>query len=297
VKNIIKEMNIPISVFISRDYDNFRKPHLGMWEKFIELRKNKSFSIKDSYYCGDSDGITNIKSLSDLYFAYNIGIEFKTIDEVFLKKEKEIYKIPYPLPLMELFPKNEDNVLINKLKSFIEPHIIILIGAPASGKTTFSNYLVSLEYDILNLDSIKDTNKFLESYKEKIEKIAKDFSENKNVRNIVIDNTNPVYINKEDAKRNYNLPRKNFIDIAMKNKIKVYAIWFNFSKNLVNHLNGVRVSLRGKNIPDIVYSTYFKYLQSPSINENINEIITLTEPPYIPDIENIKDNFYKFYDI
>lgn len=73
--------------------DQYRKPSLGMWDYFCKnlLGEDiKTVDKKKSFYCGDAAGrpktATRKKDFSDTdrKFAINIGIGFKTPDELFL---------------------------------------------------------------------------------------------------------------------------------------------------------------------------------------------------------------------
>jgi len=71
---------------IAVDDDYYRKPMTGMWDFFCD-QVNLTTITKESFYCGDAAGRKYKKgkdfSMSDLYFAYNIGIKFYTPNELF----------------------------------------------------------------------------------------------------------------------------------------------------------------------------------------------------------------------
>ena len=87
-ENMIKDLDIDISIYISKKKDIFRKPMTGMWDKFIEL--NGKVNIDKSFYCGDAAGRKKDFAASDFMFAHNIGLNFYTPEEFFLNK-KELY--------------------------------------------------------------------------------------------------------------------------------------------------------------------------------------------------------------
>jgi bifunctional polynucleotide phosphatase/kinase len=76
--------------------DRYRKPSIGIWEHLRDqLFKGFSIDIKGSFYCGDAAGrpktATRPKDFSDsdIKFALNVGLAFKTPEELFLgQKEK-----------------------------------------------------------------------------------------------------------------------------------------------------------------------------------------------------------------
>ena len=68
-----------MQIFYSAHDDNYRKPMVGMFE----LMKNVLKPIEVVYYCGDAAGRSKDFSRSDLYFANNCLINFKTPEEIF----------------------------------------------------------------------------------------------------------------------------------------------------------------------------------------------------------------------
>ena len=87
ISRIINILGINISVFVSFDYDSYRKPLTGFFNKFIKYDKTKTV------YCGDACGRKNDFSDSDMKFALNLGIKFITSEELFLEKVVNL-KIP-----------------------------------------------------------------------------------------------------------------------------------------------------------------------------------------------------------
>jgi bifunctional polynucleotide phosphatase/kinase len=99
----VKNQHYYFSIYVSKNHDNYRKPHLGMWYQMKrDLRKefgldNLTIS-KKSFYCGDAAGrkipgpiqkkihprSKGDFSDSDVKFAENIGITFMTPDEFIL---------------------------------------------------------------------------------------------------------------------------------------------------------------------------------------------------------------------
>jgi len=71
--------------------DRFRKPAVGSWEHIRDqLFKGCAIDMKSSFYCGDAAGrpktATRPKDFSDsdIKFAHNVGLTFKTPEELFL---------------------------------------------------------------------------------------------------------------------------------------------------------------------------------------------------------------------
>lgn len=82
INNIVKEIGIPIEVYISPQKDKFRKPNPTMWNFMIHKhKKNNKLNLKECFYVGDAAGRSNDFSNSDLIFAKNIGIKFYTPED------------------------------------------------------------------------------------------------------------------------------------------------------------------------------------------------------------------------
>ena len=193
-----KHINIPIHIFYSIDTDIYRKPNIGMYNLFTELYNN---NIK--YYCGDAAGRKKDFSASDLYFANNSGLEFKTPEEVFYNKIPK-YLADRDTPKLELYKKDiwKDGKLDNPRKLFniynIEKYklcpkldtskkiLVIIIGPPGVGKSSLSKVL-SEKYNlkIINNDSyvnIKQTKIMFDKYKKE-----------EDTNGIIIDNLKVIF--------------------------------------------------------------------------------------------------------
>lgn len=157
VANIAFSMDVEMQVFVASSEDEFRKPGLGMWNLFTnKYNGGIKVDMKESFYCGDAAGRKDAKhkdfSDTDLKFALNVGIEFKTPENLFLgEKEKVEVKGFNPATIPE------DGELIvgkgNKVE-FQAKEMVLMVGAPGSGKSTFcKNYLPG--YVRVNRDTLK----------------------------------------------------------------------------------------------------------------------------------------------
>ncbi|OWM88588.1 hypothetical protein CDL15_Pgr002355 [Punica granatum] len=92
LNNFIKEVNVPIQVFIAcglgkstnGEEDPLRKPKPGMWN-IMEKHFNSGISIDmdQSFYVGDAAGRKNDHSDADIKFAQAVGIKFYVPEEYF----------------------------------------------------------------------------------------------------------------------------------------------------------------------------------------------------------------------
>lgn len=74
-----------------------------MWEYFVKnFNQNTKIDMSKSFYCGDAAGrpkrgvLPKDHSNGDRLFALNIGIPFKTPEELFLNKKEVLPKLENP---------------------------------------------------------------------------------------------------------------------------------------------------------------------------------------------------------
>ena len=254
-KMIYDDLSLPF-VFISGHSDMYyRKPQLGLLEVLIEyIFKERSNIDPSSVFLGDS--------AADLYFARNTNIRFAHTDMFFLgTPNKEFAKIEAKAhPLTEWMSKTPAAAAAS-LPSFKSStkHLVIMVGAPASGKSYYSLGLESKGFVRINKDTMK-TDKVAE----------KAFNAAfKDGRNIVIDNTNPT---KET--------RAKWIAAAKKASYSVTIVWMNFPMAVVEFLDNYRI-YRNKNqdthVPAVAMRVYYKKLEAPTHDEcdNLVEVKTI----------------------
>ena len=133
--------------------------------------------------------------------------------------------------------------------------MVIMCGAPGSGKSTFcANYLPT--HVRVNRDTLKT--------KQKCYKVAEQNMQQG--KSVVIDNTNPT---KQD--------RKYFIDLAKKYNYKLRCFQMLTQKDVCFHndyqrvANDQRKHLSGK-AGSIPIHTFFKYKQAPGKDEGFEEV-------------------------
>lgn len=125
--NLIKNIG-NVAVFMATGDDEFRKPNIGMHNKFKELYKTKVYTM-----VGDAAGRPQDHSDSDLEFAKNNELRFLVPENVF---KVEMCGVPQ------------------------EKTLVILMGMPGSGKTTtYKKYLEPKGYIHINQDTLKTAAK------------------------------------------------------------------------------------------------------------------------------------------
>lgn len=87
IKLVMKRLDIPCTVFMATEKDEFRKPRLGMFKLFNEsFNDSLRLNIANSFYCGDAIGYPS-HSDADIKFAQQLGLPFLT-PEKFLRGVK-----------------------------------------------------------------------------------------------------------------------------------------------------------------------------------------------------------------
>jgi len=231
IKNINKLFNDNITFYIAFKDDLYRKPFTGLWK--LHTSKFNTL-INDCFYVGDAWSKEHSFSDSDYNFARNIGINFYIADKYFNDDEPTPYKTT-ELPITYNYQHEYTESLLDKIKSH---KFIIMVGSPATGKTTFcSKYLKDyLHISRDNYDSNKDyTNAIKDALKLDLK--------------IVIDNTNPTDGNRQLTLKSLNNP-KDYI-----------LLYRDIPKEVAMYLNKYRYFVsedRSKLLPDVAIHTWYK---------------------------------------
>jgi len=154
---------------------------------------------------------------------------------------------------------NFSNFQISKFLDLQNQELIILVGAPASGKSTLCiRELTTLNYFRINRDSVG-------SMDECVRLCASQLAAQKSV---VIDNTNPA---RSDRKR--------FISLAQNlGVLSIKCFLFDSPTELVQHLNVFRErQTEGvvKRIPKDAYDKYYGRFEMPNVEEGFVEIVKI----------------------
>ena len=285
IDDIIKQLDINnnISVFIATKSDIYRKP-----SKLIMDFAIKSLDItlgNNSFYCGDAAGRLkhgNIKkdfSCSDRKFASNCNLAFFTPEELFEIDEIDSRKWEWgsvnPKELLKEYSTTSNKDYI-KRPNYQE--LVIMIGSPASGKSTISKNILKSndKYKIVNQDELKTKTKCLNAC---IKYLNDGYS-------VILDRTNPK-LNE----------RKEFINLANRVGCKVNCIWVNTSPEMCEHLNMYRSHItKGERepVPIIAMRIYRKNLEEPQLKEGYDNI-DIIKPKIELKNEHERDLFLQWY--
>ena len=294
-ENFMKIVNIPIIFYYSINNDKYRKPSNGMYNlATITHSRFGSYTLKTTneilFYCGDAAGRDKDFSSSDLYFANNCNISFKTPEEVFHNKievikikdtpklvlyKDDIWKdgiLSNPRKLFDIVHINKDNELIPEL-DVSKQLLVYMIGSMGLGKSSLSSILS----DKYNLEIINLDTNILKIIKSKIN------IGYKNKSGIIIDNCNSTIKNRDYW---HKLALKN------SNDFNIYYIHFDIPKPISIHLTRYRTYCNNqidkykydsyeynkfnKNIPVVAIHKYYKSFELP--NKEEGTIITIKSP-------------------
>ncbi len=285
VKNVFKEIKDKDSlcIFLACGENYYRKPHSGafhFYESFYETKINK----KSSFFCGDALGRKDDFSASDYYFALNNGLKSYSPESIF-ENDYDSKKVEYHMNVKRTFldeaisNKNKKNFenLINEINNIEGQKLIIMNGSPASGKSTFTNYICThFNYICCESDVLKT----------KLEKNVE--NELKNENNVIVDATNSTKIH-----------RKKYIDLANKinQNIQIICVYIPYNEELIHHLQHYRIEKsRGlvSALPEIALRLYKSKYEKPVNSEKFDYLFE-----YIPyfTFSNKSDeaDFIKYY--
>jgi len=217
IQDVIKSLGLSFTVIIGME-KNMQKPNPSLF-----LNEIDSFDKENSIYVGDAAGREGDWADKDKKFADAVGLKFYTPEEIFPLEYKTFPKI--------LIPKGKE--------------IIIMVGFPGSGKSTFiETQLIPKGYYIVDGDTLKLPTKML-----------KDASKHLDT-SIVFDATNGTIER-----------RKIYIDFAKEHNLPVRCIWV--STPIEEALENVKTRREktGKNVPSIALMVYQKKFEEPTDEE------------------------------
>lgn len=236
VDTLSKELTFQPFVFFSfAPRDKNSKPNTGMWDFFLEL--TNSTASKASFYCGNSEGPEAKNPLyrgasTDSTFAKNIGLAFYNPDEMF----------PQYIPNIKPTENSRE--------------LIITVGQPGSGKTTFSNkFAGEHSYDVIarpkqGFKTVK--GKKVEKHLDMIRDVFK-----QGTLGIIYDATNPSVES-----------RATTIEVGKEMGARIIVWWFARPGQEFN-------KLRAEPIPRQGLERYTKNFQEPTLTEGIDEIVRI----------------------
>ncbi len=271
-----------LCIFLACGENYYRKPHTGVFHFYESFYETKIYK-KSSFFCGDALGRKNDFSASDYYFALNCGLKCYTPETIFEKNDSK--KVEYNMNIKRNFleeaisnkrKKSFEN-LINEINHIKGQKLIIMNGSPASGKSTFTNYMCTY-FDYICCES--------DLLKTKLEKsVEKEVKKNNHV---IIDATNATKIH-----------RKKYIDLAKKvnQNIQIICIYIPYNEEFIHHLQHYRIEKsRGliSALPEIALRVYKSKYQKPVMSEGFDYLFEYN-PYFTFSNKSNKDDFMKYW--
>eukprot|EP01102_Stenamoeba_stenopodia_P003221 TRINITY_DN13157_c0_g1_i1.p1 TRINITY_DN13157_c0_g1~~TRINITY_DN13157_c0_g1_i1.p1 ORF type:complete len:571 (+),score=178.41 TRINITY_DN13157_c0_g1_i1:42-1754(+) len=274
ISDMQKELGIPLQAFMATGNDQYRKPASTMWHFLLQnCNGGVEVNMKKSFYCGDaagrprewSPGASKDFNCSDRAFAWNIKVKFQTPEEFFLgwAPAKFHWDSIDPQEYLDKLEKEGKDIKIKTLPKG-KQEMVILVGPPASGKSTFFRKYFSenSNYVHINMDTLKSKDKCLKTAQSCLQ----------DGKSVVIDNTNPAAAT-----------RKEYLKLRP-HGVSARCFVISTSMELVSHLNSFRERVSGvKRIPSVAYNMYRSKFDKPSKSEGFEEV---TEVPFIPHFKN-----------
>jgi bifunctional polynucleotide phosphatase/kinase len=305
-------------VYIALARDVYRKPNTSIFEKYIwphfSSLEKKEKKIERIFYVGDAAGRPGDFADSDRKFAFNLhlflkykledqspGVKFLTPEEYFSgdtvqSREWEGFN---PYTYYQESKKREKVKTQELVQTIKHDHrsdflILIMVGPPASGKSTLSRTIIKEFPDsvYINQDTCRTKAKCVSEFKKALENWGDDATPQNADRPkiIIIDNTNPGreirlgYMKEARARE-----REQNIRITIKTVLMIE------SPELYEHLNVYRERIafhraeegssatEYKRVPEITYKTFYKNYEDPAEHEGADQIIRLQ---FVPDFRS-----------
>lgn len=256
IDDVIQELDIPVTVFIATAADVYRKPAIGMLKMYCDMR-GSPLNYEKSFYCGDAAGRPKRRgaprdfSCSDRKFAMNCGLMFFTPEEFFLGQpapEQWDWRSTPPEELFQRYTQPQPAIEADMCQE-----MIVLVGSPASGKTTVARSLEDENTVWINQDTLKTKAKCIKACREAL----------RAGQSVIIDRTNPKASDRAEF-------------IALASEIPLRCVWMATPREMSDHMNLYRERSKGvRRIPDVVLNTYYSRLEEPTTTEGFTEIIKL----------------------
>lgn len=295
LNHIARAIDVPLHVFAALSDDVYRKPLLGSWHEFCN-HWNDGLPIdrNESFFVGDAAGRSGLKDHNDtdLKWALNAALKFYTPEEYFLDKPAGSggYNVPskpwqrsaegsvqttlkglVAQPLDDMVAVTKDNIdtIIRNRPSETQPEIILFVGPPACGKTTFYNKVFGSvsngpAYVHINQDTLGSRQKCLKLVEAAVSGTGPDAAP----RSCVVDNTN-----RDRA------TRKHYIDLAQKLGVGIRCVYFSASWALCIHNNFYRALTKSQTddetkrnlLPYTALQSFFRDVQLPTLDEGFSK--------------------------
>ncbi|KKA29691.1 hypothetical protein TD95_001356 [Thielaviopsis punctulata] len=279
---VLRALDLPVSLFAATSKDVFRKPRTGMWSALLTSHAldASEVDLSSSFFVGDAAGRpargTRAKdfSCSDRNMAANLGLAFYTPEEYFLGAQPEAFVRDFDPAVVQ---RAVDDTVVWQKKS--DRELVIFCGPPGAGKSSFWwRHFEPLGYTRINQDRLGSRDKCIAAAKRAIEDGA----------SIVIDNTNA------DTRI-----RGIWIQMARENNMGVRCVHFKTPLKMCVHNDHYRANSKGvsvfpyfamtivvdsnktqspanpedrEGLPGIAFGSFQTRYIAPSLEEGLDEI-------------------------
>ncbi|GAA5879365.1 hypothetical protein JCM3774_003805 [Rhodotorula dairenensis] len=148
---ICRKLGVPLHAYACWDFDEYRKPAPGMWQAVKQLvtAARTEVDYAASFYVGDAAGRRNDHADTDRKFALNAGLRFMTPEELFDNELPDPDWAlwgwnPFQYPHDPTAPSKRGlrvvdaaELLDGAATAVEKSEVVLLVGAPASGKTHY----------------------------------------------------------------------------------------------------------------------------------------------------------------
>ncbi|KAL2430562.1 Bifunctional polynucleotide phosphatase/kinase [Exophiala dermatitidis] len=266
---VLRQLDLPVSIYAATGQDHYRKPRPGMWEEMLEdydLKAEGAVDYDKSFYVGDAAGRAKTDkrrkdhSTSDRDLAANIGINFYTPEEYFLNAPPEAYEHVFePSKHLQLLDNREQPSAPAPFTKTSPQELVIFCGSPGAGKSTFYwDVLQPLGYERVNQDILKTRDKCIKKARELL---SAGYS-------VAIDNTNA-----DTETRSY------WVKLARDFNVPIRCVHFTAPTRLAEHNDAVRAlnpntmnPEKRTQLPGIAFASFIKRFQEPSLDEGFQDI-------------------------
>lgn len=257
---VMRQLDVPMSIYAATQYDEYRKPRMGMWKEMLDdydLDVGEGVDLQGSFFVGDAAGRPGDHSCADRDFAANVGIAFKTPEEFFLDAPPEPVTRAFDPALYVSDTPSAPPPVVFKKRNQLE--LVIFCGSPGAGKSTFYwKHLQPLGYERVNQDILKSRQKCIKVAREHLTA----------GRSVAVDNTNP------DPET-----RASWTQLARELKLPIRCVYFTAPPELCRHNDAVRAANRDLNpesrtlLPGMAFADFARRFREPDAAEGFEDIV------------------------
>lgn len=303
IYSVVTKLGFPVLTFVALS-EQYRKPGPLL---FHELIYGYMPEFSNGYYIGDASDAESDYSDTDYRFALNCGLKYIDVSrfqaEIILQDgciySSSTYREPKVESKFELLKQALDSMVSVRnlprvnVRGYITPGVVIqypddanrvlviTVGPPGCGKTTYTGVLASRGWTIISRDTAARGGHATAAQCLSVLKKTLAGVEQKPCK-IVMDATHP------DAKS-----REAFIKLAKKEGLKVCVVIFNVPLDIAKYINKVRCINGGSYVPEIAFGVFAKRYSVPTIAEGIDELITINQ--IAQNFESLPDEYLDLY--